>query len=163
THTREDTRNPWWEVDLRAEVPIASVVIYNRTDGGHGTRLQGFTFQILNQDRSVVFEKKDNPAPSVKAVIEVGGGNPERVIRRAAMTALTSVRGREEQTVKALAPFLKDGADRTAAVQALLRVPVRYWPKDEARPVLDGILAYVRKVPARDRTAPAVLDAMQLA
>src|SRR5262249_14404540 len=31
------------------------------------------------------------------------------------------------------------------------------------KPVLDSILAYVRKVPVKDRTSPAVLEAMQLA
>src|SRR5262249_11925494 len=64
---------------------------------------------------------------------------------------------------KALAPFLRQDADRHAAVQAIQRIPARYWPKEEAKPVLDGLLSYVRKVPVKERTAPAVLDAMQLA
>src|SRR5262249_1373422 len=50
-----------------------------------------------------------------------------------------------------------------AAVQAILRIPTRDWPKDQAGPALDAVLAYVRKVPAAERTTPAVLDAMQLA
>src|SRR5262249_48297629 len=93
----------------------------------------------------------------------LGGEVPERVIRRAAMTALVSVRGEETAAFKALAPFLRQDADRHAAVQAIQRIPARYWPKEEAKPVLDGLLSYVRKVPVKERTAPAVLDAMQLA
>jgi putative heme-binding domain-containing protein len=164
THTEENTTNPWWEVDLGDERPITSIVIYNRTDGGLGKRLDGFTLKVYDAGhRAVLFERKNQPAPAVKAVIEVGREAPERVIRRAAMTALTSVRGQEEATFRSLAKFLKDDADRHAAVQAILRIPTRDWPKDQARPTLDVVLAYVRKVPAAQRTTPAVLDAMQLA
>jgi putative heme-binding domain-containing protein len=163
THTEENTRNPWWEVDLGAEFPIESVVVFNRTDGNLGKRLQGFTLKVLDSNRKVLFQINRQPAPAVKAVFNVGVEDPERVVRRAAMNALTSVRGQEGETVQALARFVARDADRPAAVQALLRVPVRYWPKEEAQPVLDKLLAHVRKVPAKERTAPAVLDALQLA
>jgi putative heme-binding domain-containing protein len=83
-------------------------------------------------------------------------------IRQGAMTALTSVRGQEEPTFKALAHFVRDGTDRHAAVQAILRIPTAYWPKDEARPLLDSIVTYVRGTPAQERTTPAVVDALQL-
>jgi putative heme-binding domain-containing protein len=73
------------------------------------------------------------------------------------------VRGKEADAFKSLARFVKDDADRTAAVQALLRIPANTWPKDEAKPLLDTVLAYIKKVPAAERTTPAALDALQLA
>jgi putative heme-binding domain-containing protein len=118
---------------------------------------------VLDGKQKVVFQQQKLPAPPVQATYEVGGESPDRIIRRAAMNALISVRGQEAQTFKALARFVKSDADRHAAVQALLRIPARYWPKEEARPLLDTLLAYVRTVPARERTAPDALDAMQLA
>jgi putative heme-binding domain-containing protein len=163
THTEENTPDPWWEVDLGAEFPIASIVVYNRTDGELGKRLQGFTLQVLDHGRRVVAEKRNLPAPNGKAAYEVGGAEPASVIRRAAMTALTSVRGQETATFKALAPFVRDDADRHAAIQAIQRIPVADWPKDEAHPLLDHLLAYVRKIPVQERTSPVVLDALQLA
>src|SRR5262249_6712211 len=42
THSQENTPNPFWEVDLGSERPIESVIIYNRTDEGLGSRLNGF-------------------------------------------------------------------------------------------------------------------------
>src|SRR5262249_57276596 len=54
-------------------------------------------------------------------------------------------------------------AGRQAAVQAPLRIPSGFWPKEEAAPLLDGILEYVRKVPVKQRTTPEVLDALQFA
>lgn len=162
THSEEGTDNPWWEVDLVAEFPISAIVIYNRSDG-LGSRLNGYTLKVLNGKRNVVFERQKQPSPLVKAAHEVGSDLPERVIRRAAMNALVSVRGQEEATVKALAPFVKDEADRHAAIQTLLRIPVAYWPKPEAQPVLDNLLGYIRKIPTQERTSTAALDAMQLA
>ena len=52
THTQEGTPNPWWEVDLGGEYPIESIVIYNRTDGGLGKRLKGFTLKVLDSDKT---------------------------------------------------------------------------------------------------------------
>jgi putative heme-binding domain-containing protein len=163
THTAEDTEAPWWEVDLGGEFPIDAVHIYNRTDGFLRYRLHDFTLKVLDKGRTVVFAKEKQPAPEVKAVVEVGREAPERIIRRTAMVALTSVRGQEEATFKALAKFVRDDADRPAAVQALLRIPSAQWPKEQAQPLLDSLLAYVRSVPVSERTSTAVLDAMQLA
>jgi putative heme-binding domain-containing protein len=162
THTQENTADPFWEVDLKEEVPLESVVIYNRTEGSLGKRLDGFTLLILDAQGQVVFRKTNQPAPAVKVVYKIGG-SPAQILRRSAMKALTSVRGQEAETFQALAPFVKKAADRHAAVSAMLRVPVRFWPKEEAGPLLRTLLAYVRKVPVRERTAPAVLDALQLA
>jgi putative heme-binding domain-containing protein len=163
THTEENTANPWWEVDLRSELPIESIVIYNRNEEGQGKRLDGFTLKILNASRQTVYEKKKLPAPEVKAAFDIGGVSPERALRASAMTALTSVRGQEAQTFKTLARFAAQDADRQAAIGALLRIPTSYWPKEDVKPLLASLLAYVRKAPTQERTTPAVLDAMQLA
>jgi putative heme-binding domain-containing protein len=163
THSKENTTDPWWEVDLGAEIAIDAVVIYNRTDGDLGKRLDGFTLQVLDGKREMIFEKMGLPAPAVRARYEVASAAPERVIRRAAMNALTSVRGKEGETFQALAPFVRDRADRHSALQALQRIQVRYWPKEQAKPLLGELLAYVRQVPVKQRTAPVALDAMQVA
>src|SRR5262249_48790769 len=146
-----------------AECPVESIVVWNRTDGNLGTRLKDYTLKVLDGNRAVVFEKVKQPTPPVKASFEVGTESPERRVRRAAMLALTGVRGKEADAFKTIARYVKDDADRPAAVQALLRVPAAHWPKEEADPLLASLLAYVRKVPASERTAPAVLDALQLA
>src|SRR5262249_38174615 len=85
THTREGTRNPWWEVDLGREFPVERVVVWNRTDGALGSRLKDFTIRALDGDRNAVFEKAKNPTPAVKAEFALGSASPERIIRRAAM------------------------------------------------------------------------------
>src|SRR5262249_21251902 len=159
----EDTENPWWEVDLGGEFPIDSIQIYNRTDGFLRHRLDGFTLKVLDHNRQVVVEKKGQPAPQVKAEFAVGGDSPDRIVRRAAMNAIIAVRGEESEAFKSLAKFVGDDQDRAAAVQAMLRIPSEQWPKEEARPVLDSLLTIIRKLPVKERTTPAALDAIQLA
>lgn len=163
THTEENIQSPWWEVDLGSEFPIDAIMVYNRTDGTLGKRLQGFTLKVLDGNRNVVFQKDKQPAPDVQVKYEVGGEAPDRQIRRSVMTALTSVRGREVDAFKTLAKLVKDDGDRAAAVAAIQRIPANQWPKEEAKPLLDILLGYIRQVPAAERTSPAALDALQLA
>src|SRR5262249_32708642 len=67
THTQENTRDPWWQLDLGTEFPIESIVIYNRTDGGLGKRLDGFTLKVLDEGHRVVAQRQKLPAPDGKA------------------------------------------------------------------------------------------------
>src|SRR5262249_23605611 len=85
------------------------------------------------------------------------------LIRQAAMTALTSVRGQEGPTFKELARFVREDIDRSTAIGALQRIPAAYWPTEEARPLLDSLHGYIRKLPAHDRTSPTAVDALQFA
>ncbi len=118
---------------------------------------------MLDADRNTIFERSGQPAPVTKATIAVGGGGPEGLVRRAAMTALTTVRGQEAPTFKALAGFVKSGEDRASAIRALQRIPVAYWPPEEARPLIVSLLRYILRIPQTERTSPAAIDAMQLA
>jgi len=163
THTEENTSNPWWEVDLGTEQPIEQILVYNRTDGDLGKRLNGFTVKVLDAQRNEVFKKEGNPAPATVATLEVGGGGADILIRRAAMLALTYVRGQEAKTFHTLAEFVRDDVDRIDAVRALQRIPRADWPVEQARPLLDVLIASVRKIPAAERTSPAVLDQLEFA
>ena len=60
---------------------------------------------------------------------------PEGAVRRAAMTALTSVRGQEAETFKALAKFVRgDGPTAPPRSGRSQRIPAADWPAEEARP-----------------------------
>ena len=69
----------------------------------------------------------------------------------------------EAATFKALKSFINRDTDRHAAIQAIQRIPLAHWPKEEARPMLEDLTTYVKKIPVKDRTTPVVLDALQLA
>ncbi len=163
THSVEGTRDPWWEVDLGAELPIDSVVIWNRTDGNLGDRLKNYTLKVLDANRNVVFVKTRIPTPKEKAAFAVGSESPERAVRRAAMLALTSVRGHEAHTFELLRPYVKSDATRTDSIRAMQRIPRTYWPATEAPALLADLFEYIRKIPVKERTSPAALDALEFA
>jgi putative heme-binding domain-containing protein len=162
THTEENTGNPWWELDLGSEQPIDQIVVYNRTDGDLGRRLSGWTLKVLDHRRNEVFKRTDLPSPAVSASFDLAGSGPQAIIRRAAMQALTHVRGQETRTFQLLVPFV-NSPDQAAAVSALQRLPKTSWPADQAQPLIDVLLASIRKTPTAERTSPAALAAMEFA
>jgi len=63
THTPENQPDPWWEVDLRAEVPIEKLVIWNRVE--EAKRLFDASVMIIGADRQVKWEQTlTNPTPT---------------------------------------------------------------------------------------------------
>ncbi len=162
THTQEGTDGAWWEVDLGRDVPIDSIAIFNRTDGNLGTRLKDYTLLVRDSGKNVVFQLQKQPTPAETVKHVVSGEAPERIVRRSAMLALTSIRGKETETFQALAKYVALDAERPAAIQAIQRIPSAFWPKDQALPLLTIVTTTVAKVPQADRTKADVLDALQL-
>jgi azurin len=64
--------------------------------------------------------------------------------------------------VAALTQNAADASAQAAAVRALLALPAAALPADRLRPIADALVARVRAAPADRRTAPAMLDVMEL-
>jgi putative heme-binding domain-containing protein len=164
THTPEGRPDPWWELDLGAEVPVEAIAVWNRSKNGGelAARLEGFTLTVLDSARQAVFEKTGiaAPAPSVRVEMD---GDPTGAVRRAAIDAITYTGVNEEDTFRTLAGFILNNELRAAAVKALSRVPRSGWPEGQVRPVIEDVIARVKETPAKDRTAPAILDELSLA
>ncbi|RMG34032.1 MAG: DUF1553 domain-containing protein [Planctomycetota bacterium] len=62
THTNTED-DPWWEVDLGDDFPVDAVVVWNRTDNGLQSRLNGFVLQLLDAQRRVVWSQTVAKAP----------------------------------------------------------------------------------------------------
>ena len=163
THSVENTPNPWWEVDLGDEFPIDKIVVWNRSEGDLGNRLNNFNLHVFDKQHREVFKQENNSAPPRKAEFELGGSGPVATIRRAAMDALTTVRGQETKTFQTLAKFVKGDADRFAAIRSIQRIPRQFWPKEEAPALSDAVLASIKKIPTAERTSPSALDALEFA
>jgi putative heme-binding domain-containing protein len=163
THSRDPTDDPWWEVDLLKTCPIDSIVVFNRTDGEFGKRLEGFTLKILDDRRNVVAELGPLAAPASRGVYPFRARDPVTTLRHAAMSALTSVRGQEPETIGLLRDLLRAGDDRGAALSALQKIPVNLWPAELAAPIIGDVVGFIESVPESDRTRTDVLDAIQLA
>jgi len=161
THSAEGTDNPWWELDLGSEAVIESIIIYNRADGALGSRLNNFTVKVLDKDKKEVFSKVNNPTPATKVAFEMAGVDPASLVRKSAMLALVSIRGEETKTFNTLSKYVKEGADRNSAINAMQRIPRNAWVKEEAAPLVNALLESIRKVPATERSQQSVLDSIE--
>lgn len=160
THTQGE-QQPWWEVDLKADYPIEKIVVWNRTDGDLGNRLDQFKVEILDSGRQTVFTRGGNAAPSPKTEFVVKG-DPEGVIREEAIRTIVSIPNHEADTFRTLAAFVKNNRSRPAAVTAISRLNRTKLPADEVRPLIDNLLAIVEQVPIKERTRDDVMEAIQL-
>ena len=163
THTAENSDRPWWEVDLGGDQAVDSVVVWNRTEGDLGRRLDGFTLVVLDRDRQEVFRKEANAAPAQSVRIPVGG-DPVATLQRAAIRALVSMNGRPAETFGLLSDVISNGGSAVvAAGRGLRSVPVAAWPAAAASKAAKGLVAWASKVPVAERTSADYVETIQLA
>ncbi len=58
---------------------------------------------------------------------------------------------------------IKSGRNRSSAISAIRQVPKQHWQKEQVRPLVDNLVAYVSDIPASGRTGPSALEAIALA
>jgi glucose/arabinose dehydrogenase len=133
THTRENEKNPWWEVDLGKAHPIESIVVWNRSESGgqYARRLDGFSVRVLDEARNPVFEKTSNPAPPQSASIAVSG-DTSGAARRAAIAALAVAGGNPAETFTSLTRLIENRDQVQAAASRYAVCPAR--PGRKIRP-----------------------------
>lgn len=105
THTKTED-DPWWEVDLGMEKPVNEIVVWNRTDGNVGMRLNSFRVVALNAGRKTVWETKVTEAPKTSIKLALSG--PQNVVLQNA-SADYSQGGFEVGKAIATKPDLKTG------------------------------------------------------
>jgi hypothetical protein len=76
SHTADKEDNPWWEVDLMGTKSIDKLVVWNRTDGDSGRRIEGFRVVLLDEKRQTVWSSAGNAAPAVQKEFAVTGPVP---------------------------------------------------------------------------------------
>jgi azurin len=151
-------QNPWWEIDLGAERPIDTVVVWNARGGG---RDAGLHVSLLNASRQPVFVRDAVSTSAPTEVVAVGGDLTSR-LTIAAMNALAGLRTHEAETFGLLSGLMKAGPVRYAAVAAIRQIPQTAWPQPLLAPLADDLITYARGVPAANRTGAAFRQAIEL-
>jgi hypothetical protein len=83
THTDTEA-NPWWEVELTEAGPIERIAIWNRTDGGIGSRLATFRVSVLDADRKPIWETQVAEPPSPSREVIPSDRRPIKLVKAAA-------------------------------------------------------------------------------
>jgi hypothetical protein len=84
THNANGDAEAWWEVDLGKEQNLTKLGIWNRTDSGLHSRLDGFRLQVLSGDRRVVWEKTFSQAPKREVVVPLDGAEVGQFVKASA-------------------------------------------------------------------------------
>ena len=162
SHTNEDEKNLWWELDLGSEQPIESIVIWNRVEGVLGERLAGFDLSVLDSKRNQVFKKSKNPAPSESVQITVQDDTAGR-IRRSIISALAGL-GKESQIVFGeLVGLIASNDQVPAAVHAMNQLPASAWSAEKAGAAANGIVVWARAISASSRNSEEYLEIIGVA
>jgi azurin len=165
THTNENDRNPWWELDLGGDRSVESIAVWNRTEsnGIYAKRLDNFTLTVFDSAHHKIFEKTKIPAPATSVSIPIGGGDSQTSLRRAAINALVSMPQNQPQTFAALAALVQKDVIVPSAARGIRNLPRKAWSKDQAGPVSRALIAWAKKVPQDQRTSQEYLSTLQTA
>lgn len=156
THTAENTRDPWWELDLGKEQFIEAIALWNRTEnaGQFASRLNRFTISVLDVNREVVFQREHQPAPLQRVLFEIPTPDPDAPIRVAAIRALAAIPDREAETFDALADLIVSGIEPTEASAAIGAIPRDRWPRERLGAIADALIASASKMSVARRATP---------
>ena len=72
-HTSGQDSDPWWEVELAGDLPVERVVVWNRTDGAVGKRLDGFRVVLLDDKRQTVWKSETTSAAEKDKAFAISG------------------------------------------------------------------------------------------
>ena len=126
THTMEDRPDPWWELDLGREVPIEEIVIWNRTDGDWGRRLDDVVVKL--RDAQGVWVAETGVVGEVEAHHRFSlWSSHADLVRRAAVGAIAGIDLDSDRSARILAGALADPVLRGTAVSALRTLPMDAW------------------------------------
>ena len=141
-------QDPWWEVDLGAEMPIDTVALWA---AAADTRT-GLHLTVLDGARTPVFVRDDLRLTGPTEVVNVGG-DLSVPLASAALAALRLFPGREIEALPALTALAKQRVYRQAALAALRRASPETWPAGALPGVADTVMTYLREATLPERTA----------
>ena len=149
THTAQEN-NPWWEVDLGAEVPIEKLMLWNRLEANTPQRLKVHRVEVLDANRNVIWKQESNKIFNPSVAYELDGARVLPFVRVPHPTVDGLLRLDKSLTIEAgdtLEFAIKDFKE-TKVVVAMVTGGLA--PIEQALP--KGVFAVLR-VPSATRTA----------
>jgi uncharacterized cupredoxin-like copper-binding protein len=134
--------------------PDAAWELAGKNDGGTASLLSGVSMMNDPKLRGAFYNR-------AKPLAEKA---PDPATQLAAIDALGNMPGHESEAFKVLSSLAEHstGDARNAAIRAIRRIPDDKWPEDQVEPLAKTIVKLLEQTPADQRTAPAMLQAIQL-
>jgi azurin len=151
-------QDPWWELDLGDTRPIEVIGVWNVPEQARGREVMLY-LSVLDATRRPVFTK-EGLRTTVPTETVALAGDLTIAVQNAAINALPSVPGHDQESFERLARLMQTPAHRQAAIAAIRRIPKASWPTPQIAPLAEQVVAYVRAIPAADRTASTAVAAV---
>ena len=120
THTKKE-KNPRWMVELPESVAIDRIVVWNRTDGTVGTRLNGARVSILDEEQQPAFTQEIvKAAASNDLAIGAVPADFFAIIKTAADKRDDAQKKKLANYYRSIAPMLKPLREQLAATEKQL-------------------------------------------
>jgi len=118
THTKKQ-KNPWWQVDLGRDIPIERVTVWNRSDGGVGSRLNGYRVSVLNAAKQPIWHKDFKKPPSPKQDVAIGDlpGDLLKIIKIPSAKRSAAQRKKVADYYRTITPLLAKQRAEIAALE----------------------------------------------
>ena len=84
-------------------------------------------------------------------------------LRKAAISTIVSIPGREADAFKLLATLFQANTERSTTVASLQKIPQSFWPKDSLGTLVNALADYLKNVPESDRARDDFAAALQFA
>jgi putative heme-binding domain-containing protein len=101
---------------------------------------------------------RKQPIPAGKLLVTAGEN-----LHDVAIGVLRSIPGHDAEKFVDLVKLIQAGRNRTSAIAAIRQIPKQHWRKDQVRPLVDNLLAYLSDIPASSRTGSPAVEAIALA
>ncbi len=151
---------PWWELDLGAAHPIETIDIQPFIGEGRAG-VGGIHVSVLDANREVVFVADGLQTTVNEHVLQIGG-DLSGALRDAAIRALGTIPGHDDEVVQKLAALMDGERTRAAAARALAAIAPERWPSNQVSALAERLLAYARAFPAAERTSAEFRQAVAL-
>ncbi|BCU79820.1 GDSL-type esterase/lipase family protein [Luteolibacter sp. LG18] len=160
THTEENSKRPWWELDLKTPQAISAITVWNRT--GYEDRLDKFTLTVLDSKHQPLFRKASiaAPKPSVRIPVPL---DPAGSIRESAIETLVAMKKEPGLVFNGLADMIARGEEIPLALKGISRLPHNAWSGDKAAKVLDAVTDWAGHTAEADRATPEFVAALKVA
>jgi hypothetical protein len=139
-------------------------MVWNRTDGNLGRRLEGFSLVVLDGARREVFRKDANlPAPRLPARRFPSTSTPPAASAAPPSAPSSAWDTEPAATFAELAGLIARGQDVAAAAQGHAPAPAQCLAQDQAATATASLVRWAKAVPATERTREDYVQAMQTA
>ncbi|MFV1994649.1 MAG: PVC-type heme-binding CxxCH protein, partial [Verrucomicrobiales bacterium] len=162
TITRSGEPDPWWQIDLGSTHELENIALWATGATRLGEGIATFKITVLNQQGQAIYTIDDLAPPHIVARFDLRI-DPAIYAMNTAIRILPQLLSQPGDAFARVAAYLDEPLHRSAALEALRRIPARAWPAEQRLPLIHHLAAILEQTPAQERQEALYVNALALA